>query len=310
MKNNKRIIFILIALFLIIQLIGLYVVNFYLDSDNKLPYGFNETQNIEKTTSIYAQLFANLVFSFAIAVIIVYFISKINFSWLFRIWFFFVASLAMGITLNLFTSKIGILYASQISLAVGFILAFFKTFKKNIIIHNLTEILIYPGIASLFVAILNFPFTILLLILISIYDIWAVWHSKFMIKMAKFQINKARVFGGLLVTYADKKVKNKIKALKLKYNNRIPDRILKKSKLKIGMAILGGGDIVFPIIASGVFLKTFNSLAASLIVVLFSTLALCYIYFIGKKNRYYPAMPYLTAGIFLGMLIGWLVFVL
>jgi presenilin-like A22 family membrane protease len=87
----------------------------------------------------------------------------------------------------------------------------------------------------------------------------------------------------------------------------IHNPVVKRSKLRIQLAILGGGDVVFPLIAAGVFMKFFGFIPA-LCVVLFSTLALLYIYIFARKNRYTPAMPYLAAGIFLGMLVtsfGW-----
>jgi presenilin-like A22 family membrane protease len=178
-------------------------------------------------------------------------------------------------------------------------------------IHNITELLIYPGIAAIFVAILNLPTAIILLVLISIYDIWAVWHSGVMQKMAKFQMNSVGVFGGFFIPYASKKVKEKIRALKLKYkNSQIPKNIIKNSNLKVNLAILGGGDIIFPIIACGVFLKTFHNFYACLSVILFTSLALLYLFVFAKKKKFYPAMPYLTTGIFLGMLLGWLLFIL
>jgi presenilin-like A22 family membrane protease len=96
----------------------------------------------------------------------------------------------------------------------------------------------------------------------------------------------------------------------MKYkNNKIPENIIKKNNIKINLAILGGGDIVFPIVAAGVFLKTFGNVWASLAVTLFASLALLYLFMFAEKKKFYPAMPYLTAGILLGMTIGWLLFI-
>src|SRR3972149_969981 len=64
---------------------------------------------------------------------------------------------------------------------------------------------------------------------------------------------------------------------------------MEKKKIKIGVAILGGGDVVFPIIAAGVMLKTLG-LGAALLVTLGATLGLAYIFFMSEKRRYYPAM--------------------
>lgn len=310
MKHNIKITIILLSMFIVTQLIGLYVVNFYLNNESVMPYGFNSTQNYEKNSDFYIQILTSIIFSFIIAVLIVFFLMKIKSIWFMRTWFFIVIALALGVTLTVLLTQMNIKYASLISLTIGLILTYFKVFKRNIMVHNLTELLIYPGIAAIFVLILNLPTTIILLIAISIYDIWAVWHSGVMQKMAKFQINSLGIFGGFFIPYASKQMKEKIRLLKLKYKNNVPNSVAKRSKIKVNLAILGGGDIIFPIIASGVFFKAFHSLAATLTVTFFSALALLYLFTFAKKKKFYPAMPYLTTGIFLGMIVGWLLFIL
>lgn len=307
MKHNIKISIILLTLFLITQLIGLAVVNFYLDKENKIPYGFDQKEQMEKTPNFYSQFLTSLITSFIIVILLVLFLIKIKSSWFMRIWFFIVIVFAMGITISALLIKLNIIKATTIALLLSLFLAYLKVFKKNPLTHNLTELLVYPGIAAIFATMLNLPITILLLFLISIYDIWAVWHSKLMLKMAKYQMNEVGIFGGLFIPYASKKIKEKIKLLKLKYKNNIPENIIKKSKIKIRMAILGGGDIVYPIIAAGVAMKTFNAIYAPLLVIFFSCLALLYIFIFGKKEKPYPAMPYLTTGIYLGLLISWLI---
>jgi presenilin-like A22 family membrane protease len=81
-------------------------------------------------------------------------------------------------------------------LVIALPLAFTKIYGRNFLVHNLTELFIYPGIAAVFVPILNIWTIIVLLILISIYDMWAVWHSGIMQKMAKYQINQLKIFSG------------------------------------------------------------------------------------------------------------------
>jgi presenilin-like A22 family membrane protease len=308
MKHNIKITIILLAMFIIAQLIGLGVVNFYIQEGNKIPYGFDQKEQIEQIPNFYTQFLLSLVISFAIAVLIILFLVKIKSVWLMKLWFFVVITIALGITINAFLSSSikSLGYISIMSLAIALILAYFKIFRRNIIIHNITELLIYPGIAAIFVIMLNLTTTIILLILISVYDIWAVWKSKIMMKMASFQINNLGVFGGFLIPYASKKMKQKIKLLKLKYKEKIPEKIIRRNKLKVGIAILGGGDIVFTAISAGVAMKTFLSVYSGLLVILFATLALLYLFIFGKKHKPYPAMPYLTIGIYLGILASWL----
>ena len=185
-------------------------------------------------------------------------------------------------------------------------LGILKIFHRNMFVHNGTELLIYPGIAAVFVPLINTFGIVILLLLISIYDIWAVWHSEFMQKMAKYQIENLKFFTGFFLPYAEKKEKLKIKQIKDKYlekGEKVLNNQFKKAKIKINLAILGGGDVIFPIIAAGVFYKTYHSIIPSLIISLFAALALLMLFLFAKKKRFYPAMPFLTMGIYLGMIL-------
>lgn len=307
MKHNTKITAILLTMFLVTQLIGLWVVGYYSLDGKVLPYGLEPPQVQEEQE---LSFFISLIISFIIAIALVFILMNIKAVWFMRAWFFSVVTLAIGVSINTIYPK-SIPYAGITIIGLALILAFIKIFRRNMIIHNLTELIIYPGIAAIFVPILSLWTIILLLILISVYDIWAVWHSGIMQKMAKYQMDKVKVFGGFLIPYADKKTKEKIQLLKNKYkNSKIPESVAKKQNLKINLAILGGGDVIFPIIAAGVFMKTFNNLGATLAVTIGATLALAYLFISAKKKRFYPAMPFITTGIFLGMIIGWLMTIL
>jgi len=304
MKHNLKISLIILGMFLITQLIGLFIINFYIQTGNSLPYGFDK-QNLGEKNSF--SFLASLISSFVIAIFLVLILTRLKSVIFMRAWFFVVICLALGLTLNAVFSLIGIPMPGIFALAIGVILGYFKVFKRNIILHNLTELLIYPGIAAVFASILNIFTLITLLILIAVYDVWAVWHSGVMQKMAKYQIDSVKVFGGFFIPYASKKIKDKIKFLRQKYQNKnIPRAVIKKHKIKVNLAILGGGDIVFPIISAGVILKAWG-LVPALTVVLFSFLALLYLFIFAKKKKFYPAMLYLSPGIILGILAGWLI---
>jgi presenilin-like A22 family membrane protease len=192
MKHNTKITVILLSMFLITQLIGLFVINFYTQDGNSLPYGFNQ-QDLEAQNSY--SFLASMLFSFIIAITLVLILTKIKSVIFMRTWFFIVVCLALGLTLNAILFNLKITNSSFIALVIGIILAYFKVFNRNIILHNATELLIYPGIAAVFVSVLNVFTLIILLILIAIYDVWAVWHSGIMQKMAKYQIENVKAFG-------------------------------------------------------------------------------------------------------------------
>jgi len=304
-------------MFLITQFIGLLVVDAYnpttqtiidpitgssqeITVKNALPFGLESPED-EPTPA-----FFSIVFAFALAFAIIFILMKYKWKMVIRLWFFFVIILALGISLNAFIQPFS-QNASIIALVFAVPLSFFKIFKPNVIVHNATELFIYPGIAAVFVPILTVKSVIALLILISIYDMWAVWKSGIMMKMAKFQMDELKIFGGFLIPSVSNKVRMQIKKIKQKYKNKKMPARIKKKKFRVNLAILGGGDVIFPIITAGVFMGTFGIISALFII--FGALAgLTFLFMITKKGKAYPAMPYISVGIFLGMLIWRLFF--
>jgi presenilin-like A22 family membrane protease len=298
MKHKPSITLILLTMFLLAQFIGLFVVNVYTPSPttkNDLPFGL-QTPEDEPTPT-----FFSLIISFALAFTLIFVLMKYKWRMVIKIWFFFVITLALAISINAILTYTTLTSISIIALAVALFLALLKIFKPNPYIHNLTELLIYPGIAAVFVPILTPSSIIVLLILISIYDAWAVWKSGIMQKMAKFQMEELKIFGGLLVPSASEKVKSQIKNLKIKYKNKNIPKSIKQKKFKINLAILGGGDIIFPIITAGVFMRAYG-ITPALFIIFGSLAGLISIFLFSKKGKAYPAMPYITTGIFAALL--------
>jgi len=301
MKHSSKITLLLLAMFFVTQLIGLYVVNQYApvtiqaqDQDgnlinitkHNLPEPFEPPQDTDPKS-----ILISIVFAIIIAVSIMFILMKYNAEILLRIWFFVVVIIAMGLTLNSLILDIPGSYI--ISLVIALPLAYFKIFKRDIIVHNLTELAIYPGIAAIFVPILSVWTVVLLLILISLYDMYAVWHAGFMQKMAQYQIQKVKVFSGFFVPYMGKKQKSIVGGAR-------KSKSKKDEKVKVSVAILGGGDVVFPIILAGVVLLAWGLMHAILISI-GATLALAGLFWLSKKGKFYPAMPFITAGCFIAL---------
>ncbi|VVB83948.1 Signal-peptide peptidase, presenilin aspartyl protease [uncultured archaeon] len=313
-------------MFVITQFIGLYVLN---ANPFEIKTIVNGTTQIAENPSLswiqppqitqesdFSMYFGSLLISFIIAIVILFLLTKFKINVVLRIWFFSVVSIALFITINAILLKSPLaIFANSLffiipAVIVALVLGFIKIFRQNFLVHNLTELLIYPGIATVFVPILNLWFIIVLLILISIYDMWAVWHSGIMQKMAKYQINKLKVFSGFFVPYISKEMRMNLKKLK---KSKI------KKKIKVNMAILGGGDIVFPIISSGVVLKTgsislpfhllpnfafHGGFLPAVFVIAGATLGLTLLFVFSEKKKFYPAMPFISAGIFLGLILS------
>ncbi len=316
MKHNWPITIILITMFIVTQLIGLIVVHAYTPdiqqveingsleniTVNPLPYGLESPDDIEQGASL-----ISIVIAFAIAIGFIFLLTKIKAAMLIRLWFFVVVALVLAITFYAFEilAPLEISYKTAliIPLIISIPLAYIKVFKQNVLIHNFTELLIYPGIASVFIPLLGLWSIIVLLIIISLYDMWAVWHTGFMQKMAKYQMNELKIFGGFFVPYLNKKQRQQIKEAKQKIK---AGKKPKNKSMKINLAILGGGDVVFPIITAGVILRLWGLLPA-LIVIAGATIALLTLFAYSKKGKFYPAMPFITAGLLIGIAIAYLI---
>ena len=315
MKHELRVVGILLIMFLLTQLIGLVVIDAYSPSKvieiekngeiiNKtvggnatIPYGM-EPPEIEPGLPSLGQFIIALVFAIIVYIILM----KIRARSLLKMWFTIVVFLTLSISL---TAVLGKIFPSSgirldaVALILAIPLTFYKVFKRDILVHNTTELLIYPGLAAVFVPILNIWTTLVLLLLISIYDIYAVWKSKIMIKMVKYDIQNLKIFPGFLVPYLPGK-----EALKLKAAQKIKtqkSKIAKLKKIKISTAMLGGGDVAFPLIFAGVIYRI-GGLIPALIIIAGSTLALLCLFAFTKKGKMYPAMPFISAGCLVGYL--------
>ncbi|MEK6896038.1 MAG: presenilin family intramembrane aspartyl protease [Nanoarchaeota archaeon] len=308
MKHTFKITLVLLAMFVAAQLIGIYVnytytptvtttfnatTNTYENQTNyNIPYGFEPPSGIKPISAL-----TSIISALVIAIALMLLLMKLKAETFLRWWFFVVIVIGLAVAFNTFL--ISIPGSSFIALGIGLILAYFKVFKRNLWVHNTTELFIYPGIAALFVPLLSLWVIIVLLIIISMYDMYAVWHAGFMQKMAKYQIEKVRVFSGFFVPYLAKgqrTILEKAKASGKKLKN-----------IKVHFAILGGGDVVFPIMLSGVLVVQGLFLSA-LLVTLGATIALAFLFYISKKGKFYPAMPFISAGCLVALIVSSLIF--
>jgi len=76
--------------------------------------------------------------------------------------------------------------------------------------------------------------------------------------------------------------------------------------MKVNIALLGGGDVVFPIILAGVVLHTWGLIPA-LIISIGATIALGLLFYYSEKGKFYPAMPFISAGCFIALGIAYLI---
>lgn len=294
MKHSLKVTIVLVVVFFLAQIAGLAVTNEYIDHNAtqetgnvtwvSLPY------NIERPQMEGGAAFTSIMIAILIGTLLVFVLIKFGKVIWWKIWFLLAVIFCLSVSFSAFIPQ-------MVAFVLAIFLGVYKIFRPTIIIHNLTEIFIYGGLAAIFVPILNIYWGFALLIAISIYDAIAVWKSKHMISLAKFQ-TKSKVFAGLLIPYKRiKKSKEVMKKVDLK-------------KVKVKSAVLGGGDIGFPLIFSGIVMKDLMlqkpevvGLLITLLMPIFISIALGFLLVKGKQDRFYPAMPFLTVGCIAGFIL-------
>jgi presenilin-like A22 family membrane protease len=93
-------------------------------------------------------------------------------------------------------------------------------------------------------------------------------------------------------------------AIKLKDDLTLPG-IMVPYKQKGKVAMLGGGDIFFVVLVGGSFLKLSYTFASVVTICMASSIALLFL--VSRKNKFYPALPFIFSGAVIGVVISWLI---
>lgn len=173
------------------------------------------------------------------------------------------------------------------ALPLIFILIIWWLKKPNILVHNFLLLSGMIGVGSIFGLRLDPLLVIGLLIIFSIYDVIAVYKTKHMIKMAKEMI-EAKAIAGIVLPPKLSEIQAPLKDLK------IGGRFM----------ILGGGDIVFPLLLVVSLVPT--GIFKSLVVAVFATIGLLasiFIFLSQKTQKPIPALPPIALFSIIGYLI-------
>ncbi|MBI4449296.1 hypothetical protein HY641_04705 [Candidatus Woesearchaeota archaeon] len=299
MKHHQMIIGVMLGMFVLAQLIGLAVIHRYIDVEASAREGkviFRglkiadltlERPDVDESSSFVYMMIGVLVGTLFLLLII-----RWNIALLWKLWFFSAVFICLSLAFGAFLDT----YSAFV---VGLVLAYAKVFRPNVIVQNLSELFMYGGLAVIFVPIMNLYSAIGLLVLIALYDAYAVWKSKHMIELATFQ-SRQKMFAGLFIPYALKPHK----APDIPIHMHAKPLLKTPPKIKKGMiknAVLGGGDVGFPLIFAGVVMKTYGQVIPALIIVPCAAIALGLLFAKGEKNKFYPAMPFLAAGCLVGL---------
>jgi len=287
MKHSLKTTSILVLLFLLSQIVGLIIVQQY-----QLPAGlagstgeFKELPPLfgyqsERPEGTGTSAVVTIVLSILVGTVLILLLVKYNKIGIWKVWYFFAVMFLLNIALGAFLSPL-------IANALAAILALLKVRKPSTIVHNVTELLVYSGVVVILITMLDIGAAAVLLIVISIYDAYAVWQSRHMVSMAKFQ-TQSGVFAGLAIP-----TKHQKDAAPLHVQHHHPAKMSGASDV----AILGGGDIGFPLLFEGAVLKSYG-MGPALVVACMATVALALLLTYAQPKKFYPAMPFLSAGVF------------
>ena len=198
-----------------------------------------------------------------------------------RLFFFFALFSGTLITTSVF---IPATWALIFSLS----LVSFYVIWSRVWLHNLILILTLPGIAALLGASLSPWTTVLILVIMSIYDYVAVYRTKHMVRMAKAMISGRAIFAMIFPEHWH--------GFKSHLN---------EAHLGEGFMMLGTGDFVFPLIMAASAYAI--SPVAAWLVFSFALLGLLLMHltFVSQKiRRPMPALPPLAAFTIIGFLVS------
>ncbi|MBI5072357.1 hypothetical protein HZA99_00915 [Candidatus Woesearchaeota archaeon] len=314
MKHTIPVTVLLLVIFVLAQVNGLFVLDYYIDVKESALAGktivhqeaYDQSNITVPVVENESSSFVYIIIALLLGTGLVLLIVKFRQRKLWKAWFFLSVVVTLVISLNTWTFRffgdkgVSALSLYGITLAICCLLAYFKVFRQNIFFHNITEIFIYGGLSALLVPILNMISISVVLLVVACYDMYAVWKSKHMIAMAQFQTDE-KVFAGLYIPYK-RKEEGKVSSMKKIITEKIPkaQMNLKKTTKTINTAILGGGDVAFPLLFAGVVMKTTGSYLAPAIVVATTTISLALLFYYGEKGKFYPAIPFVATGCFVG----------
>lgn len=301
MKHHFQTLIFLCLFFFVSQVVGLFVVSYDMTittgPDILTPVAeYSSSSYIPPPpagkTSSYWYIVAGILVGAALALVLIRF--RLVLLW--KLWYFLAVFSCLSVALHVFFSPIS-------SAIIAFFISLLKLRSRHFLVQNAIEVFVYSGFSVVFVGWLDLKSGFILLALVSAYDAYAVWQSKHMIRLAEFS-RSSHVSSGITVPTKG----HGIGSESLKNLSHAP-----KSKV----ALLGGGDIGFVLIFSSVvmeYLATVGGLSisssflATLIISTFATVSLFVLLLKGEKNRFYPAMPFLSAGCISGFGVVWLLF--
>lgn len=236
-----------------------------------VSYSYNQAElpyGIEPPQMDATQSIIYIISAIVFVTVLFLLIQKMNWKFLMKAWFTLAFILCVSVSLTVFV-------ADWLAIIIAAVLIAIRMKEKDLYLHNFTEILIYGGAVAVFAPLLTVFSMAIIMIIISFYDFISVFVTKHMITLAKGQSQEG-VFAGLVIKFKDE------------------------------VAILGGGDVAFPLMFASVVMTEISAITA-IFTIYGAALGLLALIILGKRKKFYPALPLITLGSFAGFLLGILI---
>ncbi|OGE77657.1 MAG: hypothetical protein A2751_00525 [Candidatus Doudnabacteria bacterium RIFCSPHIGHO2_01_FULL_46_14] len=185
---------------------------------------------------------------------------------------------------------LGTFIPSPLNLATAIVFTFIFSIGRSVLLHNLGIILGIGGIGAVFGLSISIEFGLLLLVVLSLYDIIAVYVTKHMVTMAKSMIESGAVFGFLIP---------------LKFRGFFYGKEEAKAGIGENFMVLGSGDIALPLIFAASLVRV--SMMSAVITAVFSLLGLflTHVIFLNQeKRRAMAALPPIATMTIIGYMVS------
>ena len=175
---------------------------------------------------------------------------------------------------------------------ITFLITAVFLFIKNVLTHNIGMILALAGIGSLLGLTISPGTAVIIMVILSFYDIIAVYVTKHMVKMAKTMMESGAIFGFIIPSQMSGFFFHK-----------------KEAQAQVGAGgqfmILGSGDIGLPVVLASSVVR--YSLTGAIIVAVFSLvgLFLTHLIFVNQRERKpMAALPPIATMSIIGYLVA------
>ncbi len=249
---------------------------------------FLTTEIVEKPVVVNENPISGLYFfgSLILATAIMLLLYKLKANFLIKLWFYIALFSTQLIFFSAFLNWI-------VAIVITTILTSLRLYVKNLYFRNSIYIFAFAGAGAFFGIFIGIIPSLILIFFLALYDLIAVNITKHMISLAKSGYSTDTLMGFI---YPKKTIKGEEK-------NKTKTKS-KKGKIGTEVGIIGGGDIIVPMIFSIAVLKSFGIIASSF-TIFFSALFLLILMLNMKEGKVYPAIPAVCSGALVGFLI-WL----